>query len=49
MAADGHLGMMALSRVTLASAGHSCTYTVGSGSIQEAQLLLGDRATGKHA
>ena len=24
MSADGHLGMMALSRVTLASAGHSC-------------------------
>jgi len=27
MAADGHLGMTALSRVTLASAGLSCSYT----------------------
>jgi len=27
MAADGHLGMMALSRVTLASAGLSCLKT----------------------
>jgi len=28
MAADGHLGMMALSRVTLASAGLSCFLVV---------------------
>ena len=34
MAADGHLGMMALSRVTLASAGLSCSYTnVSQGSV----------------
>jgi len=30
MAADGHLGMTALSRVTLVSAGFSCTYFLRS-------------------
>ena len=34
MAADGHLGMMALSRVTLASAGLSCLFHEGGRSGQ---------------
>ena len=32
MAADGHLGMTALSRVTLASAGRSCFHPQGGGT-----------------
>jgi len=46
MAADGHLGMTALSRITLALAGRSCTAIVSSAVARHRSLVSGHLVSG---